>query len=217
LKERVEEEYPKHTDPKKQQPGKNVITPIIAYARLYHSYLKDPTNPNLSRYKRYEYIYNNFEYLTGISLHDLYNEDMERVIENRKTARRIEMDSLIEEVKPPAFAQFICDKTQEFFPTRNYNRVIKPPTGYFSDRFDILPESIKKLFPRVTSAADAAAKPMEQHIELEQMTVKGLLTISNTKEANKNRISEAVAQDPKMKIIDSKCAEVLDKLEGSGK
>ena len=217
LKERVEEEYPKHRDPKKQQPGKNVITPIIAYARLYHSYLKDPTNPNLSRYKRYEYIYNNFEYLTGISLHDLYKEDMERVIENRKTARRIEMDSVIEEVKRPAFAQFILDKTQGFFPERNYNRAIKPPTGYFGDKFSILPESIKELFLRVTSAADAAAKLTEQHIELEQKAVKGLLNISNTKEANKNRISETVAQDAKMKIIDSKCAEVLDKLEGSGK
>ena len=49
------------------------------------------------------------------------------------------------------------------------------------------------------------------------MAVKGLLNLSNTKEGNKNRISEAVAQDVKMKIIDSKCAEVLDKLEGSGK
>jgi len=142
---------------------------------------------------------------------------MEGVIQNRKTARRIEMDSVIEEVKPPAFAQLILDKTQEFFPVRNYNRAIKPPTGYFSDKFDILPESIKKLFLHVTSAADAAAKPTEQHIKLEQKAVKGLLNISNTKEANKNRISEAVAQDAKMKIIDSKCAEVLDKLEGSGK
>jgi hypothetical protein len=141
---------------------------------------------------------------------------MEHVIENRKTARRIEMDSVIEEVKPPAFAQFIPDKTQEFFPERNYNRAIKPPTGYFSDKFDVLPESIKKLFLHITSAADAAAKPTQQHIELEQMAVKGLLNISNSKEANKNRISEAVAQDHKMKIIDSKCAEVLGKLEDSG-
>lgn len=58
----------------------------------------------------------------------------------------------------------------------------------------------------VTSAADIAAKPTEQQIELEQMAVKGLLNISNTKEANKNRISKAVAHDAKMKIIDSKCA-----------
>jgi hypothetical protein len=214
MKERVGEEYPKHTDPKKQQPGKNVITPIITYAKLYHSYLKNPTNPSLSRYKRYEYIYDNFEYLTGISLDDLYSEDMERVIENRKTARRIEMDSVIEDVKPPAFAQFICGKIQEFFPVRNYNRAIKPPTGYFGDKFNILPESIKKLFLHITSAADAAAKPTEQHIELEQMAVNGLFNVSNTKEANKNRISEAVAQHTKMKIINSKCAEALDNLEG---
>jgi len=159
----------------------------------------------------------NFEYLTGISLDDLYNEDMERVIENRKTARRIEMDSVIEEVKPPAFAQLILDRTQELFPERNYNRAIKSPTGYFGDKFNILPESIKKLFLRITSAADTAAKSTQQHIELEQTKVKGLLNISNTKEANKNRISEAVAQDSKMKIIDSKRAEVLDKLEDSGK
>lgn len=62
MKKRVGEEYPKHTDPKKQQPAKNVITPIIAYARRYDMYLKDSTNPNLQRYKRYKYIYDNFEY-----------------------------------------------------------------------------------------------------------------------------------------------------------
>lgn len=59
------------------------------------------------------------------------------------------------------------DKTQEFFPERNYNRAIKAPTGYFGDKFGILPESIKELFLHITSAADAAAKPTEQHIELE--------------------------------------------------
>ena len=215
MKERVEEEYPKHTDPKKQQPAKNVITPIIAYARQYHSYLQDPTNPNLQRYKRYEYIYNNFEYLTGISTEDLYNKDMERVIENRKTARRIEMDSVVEDVKPPAFAQFIPDKLQEFFPVRDYNRAIKPLTGYFADKFDILPESIKDLFMHITSAADAAAKPTEQHIELEQMAVKGVLDISDTKEANNRRVGDSVAKDANMKKIGLKCAEMLDQLRGS--
>ena len=48
------------------------------------------------------------------------------------------------------------------------------------------------------------------------MTVKGLLNLSNTKEANKNHISEALVQDAKIKIIDSKCAELLDKLKDSG-
>jgi hypothetical protein len=156
MKERVGEEYPKDTDPKKQQPGKNVIIPIIAYAKRYHAYLQDPTNPNLQRYKLYEYIYKNFEYLTGINIEDLYNENTECVVEKRKIARRIEMDSVIEYIKPPAFAQFIIDKLHEFFPVRDYNRAIKLPTEYFGDKFDILPESIKALFLHVISAADAA-------------------------------------------------------------
>ena len=164
-------------------------------------------------YKRYEYIYNNFEYLTGISIEDLYNEDIEDIIENRKTARRIEIDSVIEAVKAPAFAQFILDKLQESFPERNYNRTIKPPIEYFADKFDILPESTKTLFLHVTSIADAAAKPTEEDIELEQEAVKGLLNVPNTK-ANKKRISEAVAQNAEMKTLDSKLAEVLDQLRG---
>ncbi|MGC1930599.1 MAG: hypothetical protein WA667_16645 [Candidatus Nitrosopolaris sp.] len=216
MKERVGEEYPKHNDPKKQQPGKNVITPIIAYAKRYHSYLQDPTNPNVLGYKRYEYIYNNFEYLTGISINDLYNEDKEHVIDNRKTARRIEIDSVIEDVKPPAFAHFILDKLQEFFPERNYNRAIKPPTEYFGDKFDILPESTKELLSYVTSVADAAAKPTNEDIELEQEVVKGLLNISDRKEQNKKRISNAVARDAEMKKLDSKLLEVYEQLTGSG-
>jgi len=87
---------------------------------------------------------------------------------------------------------------------------------FSSIEFNILPESIKELFLHITITADAAAKPTEQHIELEQMAVKGLLNLSNTKEANKNHISEALVQDAKIKIIDSKCAELLDKLKDSG-
>lgn len=82
---------------------------------------------------------------------------MERVVENRKTARRIEMDSVTVDVKPSAFAQFITDKLQEFFPIRDYNRAIKLLTEYFGDKFDILPESIKALFLYVISAADGTA------------------------------------------------------------
>ena len=125
------------------------------------------------------------------------------------------MDSVIEDVKPSAFAKFITDKLQEFFPVRDYNRAVKPLTGYFGDKFDILPESIKKLFMHVTSAANTAAKPTEQHIKIEQTAVKGLLDVSDTKEANKRRISDSVAQNPEMKKIDLKCAKVLDQMKGS--
>jgi hypothetical protein len=42
------------------------VSPVIEYARkyvLYHS-----KNKHYKSYKRYEYIYNNFEYLTGVSI-----------------------------------------------------------------------------------------------------------------------------------------------------
>jgi hypothetical protein len=66
----------------------------------------------------------------------------------------------------------------------------------------------------VISAADAAAKPTEQDIKLEQMTVNGLLDVSDTKKANKRRISDSVAQNPEMKRIALKCREVLDQMKG---
>ena len=47
------------------------------------------------------------------------------------------------------------------------------------------------------------------------MAVKGVLDVLDTKEANKKRISDAVAQNAEMKKIASKCAEVLDQLRGS--
>jgi len=124
------------------------------------------------------------------------------------------MDSVIEDVKPPAFAHFIIDKLQKFFPVRDYNRAIKLLTEYLGDKFDILPESIKALFLHVISAADAAAKPTEQDIKLAQMAVSGLLDVSDAKEANKRRITDSVAQNPEMKRIALKCREVLDQMKG---
>ncbi len=45
------------------------------------------------------------------------------------------------------------------------------------------------------------------------MAVKGLLDVSDTKEANKRRISDSVAQNHEMKKIALKCAEVLDQMK----
>ena len=47
------------------------------------------------------------------------------------------------------------------------------------------------------------------------MEVKGVLDISDTKEANNRRIGDSVAQDANMKKIALKCAEMLDQMRGS--
>jgi hypothetical protein len=201
VQQEVEEPYPKASDPKKQQPGKNVITPILRYAKLYHSYLTNPGDLNRRGYKRYEYIYNNLEYLTGISPSDIWENDP-RPTEG--LARRIEIDSVIKVVRASKFAQFILDMLQEFFPDRNYNRAIKPLTEYYAEKFHILPESTKKLLLYIKKVADMAAKPTEDEIESELEQIDGMLYLPEEEAEIEKRISEAVSANFDMKILDGK-------------
>lgn len=197
----VEEPYPKASDPKKQQPGKNVITPIIRYARLYHSYLTNPCDLNRQGYKRYEYIYDNLEYLTGMSPTDIWENDPKPI---ERLARRIEIDSVIKVVRASKFAQFILDKLQEFFPDRNYNRAIKPLTEYYAEKFHILPESTKELLLHIKKVADMAAKPTEDEIESELGQIDGMLYLPDEKAEIEKRISRAVSTNSDMKSLDEK-------------
>jgi 5S rRNA maturation endonuclease (ribonuclease M5) len=199
----VEEPYPKASDPKKQQPGKNVITPIIRYARLYQSYLTNPGDLNRRGYKRYEYIYDNLEYLTGISPNDIWENDPNPI---ERLARRIEIDS-VKVVRASKFA--ILDKLQEFFPDRNYNRAIKPLTEYYGTKFRILPESTKKLLLYIKKVADMAAKPTEDEIESELEQIDGMLYLPDEKAEIEKRISEVVSANPDMKSLDEKISKFM--------
>jgi 5S rRNA maturation endonuclease (ribonuclease M5) len=206
FQQEVEEPYPKASDPEKQQPGKNVITPIIRYARLYHSFLTNPGDLNRQGYKRYEYIYNNLEYLTGISPNDIWEKDP-KPIEGR--ARRIEIDSVIKVVRASKFAQFILDKLQEFFPDRNYNRAIKPLTEYYAEKFHILPDSTQKLLLYIKKIAEMAAKPTQDEIESELEQIDGMLYLPDEEAEIEKRISEAVSANSDMKILDEKISKFM--------
>jgi len=200
LREQVEEPYPKASDAKKQQPGKNVITPIIQYARQYYNYLRNRDNLKFAKYKRYRYVYDNFEYLTGISLDNLLDNNPQ----STATAKRIEIDSVIKVVRASKFAQFILDKQQEFFPYRNYRRAIEMPTVYFVDKFHILPDSIKKLFLYVENQANIAVKPVENDIDTELEEVNGVLHIATEEAEIEKRMVEGVASIANMKALDEK-------------
>ena len=89
----VQERYPKAENREdKQQPGVNVITSLIRYVKKYllakgHCDIPDSRYQNYrltyGKYDRYEYIYDNFEYLTGLDVGEamkdmkLYNHDSE--------------------------------------------------------------------------------------------------------------------------------------------
>jgi hypothetical protein len=161
LIEHVQESYPKADNKEdKQQPGVNVITSLIRYAKKYllakghsdsgHRY--EDYQLMYGKYGRYEYIFENFEYLTGLDIDEamkdmkLWNHDSElnsdektainELLEDRgpADAKRIELDSVLKVVKANMFSEFIVHKLQEFFPERKYiDRAITLPTEYFGE------------------------------------------------------------------------------------
>lgn len=244
LQELVEEPYPK-TEQKeqKQQPGMNVITVIIKYARNYVlSTLarRDDLYKRYTRYAKYEYIYDNFEYLTGLNVYDAMNvinvdDDDEldnneraainKLLRNRDPAKakRIELDSVIKVVRANSFSNFIIDKLQEFFPERKYTRAVKMPTEYFGEKFHILPENIKRLCRHCVEVADKAVKPTEDEIEEEldhwaptdeelERGIPRLLKIHDEYALIEMRTSRSVVYNPEMQALDKMADELLDSL-----
>lgn len=233
LQELVEESYPK-TEQKddKQQPGMNVITATVAATDV--RYLR------YTHYKRYKYIFDNFEYLTGLNVnevmkvmntndHDELDNDeraaINRLLRNRDPAKakRIELDSIIKVVRANLFSDFILEKLQELFPERNYNRAIKWPTEYFGDKFHILPKNIQELFLYCTEIANTAVKPTEETIEIElknwtptdeeiERGIPRLLKIHDENALIEMRTSKAVADNPEMQALGKKAGELLNSL-----
>jgi len=245
LKELVEEPYPKaEQKDEKQQPGMNVITPIIRYARKYVLSTSASTYDGYSRsahYGKYKYIYDNFEYLTGLNVDDviklinidhdndeLDNEEkaaINKLLRSRDPvkAKRIELDSVIKVVRANLFAALILDKLQEFFPERKYTRAVRLPSEYFGEKFHILPENIKELFRYYTEVADKAVKPTEEEIEKEldhwdptdEEIKRGTPRLLKTYDEDaliELRTSKAVTDNKVMQALNEKAGEILDSL-----
>lgn len=77
--------------------------------------------------------------------------------------KRVEIDAVLAKVEEERFFEYIKNKMNELYPTRDYNRAIGIPTEYYStgDDFDILPDPIKKGLMRIKDIADAATKEMD--------------------------------------------------------
>lgn len=231
----VEEPYPKQSkEDKQQQPASNVVSSIIEYAVNYYYY---------EGYERYEYIYDNFEYLTGIDRDEIITDkfckhyyygyesaaikkdakatkpiiDKAMAARDPKAARRIELDNVIKVVGANGFGEFVIDKIDEYFPEKNYNRAIKRPTDYIAERFHILPEPTRKYFLKVCDVADAAAEGTEKEIETELKSVNGKLNVNVEKAVNERLLCEAVAANPKVQELDKKHSELLILLSSSFK
>jgi hypothetical protein len=242
LIEHVQESYPKAEKAEdKQQPGVNVVTSLIRYAKKY-CLTKGYSSLMNMKYERYKYIFDSFEYLTGLNVdatlrpmnwhnHDseLENHEKDRLndlLEDREpaTAKRIELDSVLKVVKAKMFEDFIVSKLLEFFPERKYiDRAITIPTEYFGEKFNILPEKTRELFQRVTEMADKATKSTEEAIrnELEnwspseeqlQQDIPTLLVIPTERIVNEMLMSKAVAEDLDIQALEEEAERMLDAL-----
>jgi hypothetical protein len=205
------------------------VSPLIEYARKYH--LACSNNLCYEPYKRFEYIYNNFEYLTGLSVESacidetLRTEEtlaegmskkemqveIKKAMKDRITgaAKRIELDSIIKVVRANLFAEFVIDKLEEYFPERDGNRAIELPKNYFAEKFHILPEHIQKFFIYVTDKSNEASNTTEEEIQSDLKKTKGILNVDMEDALNEKFISDAVAVDHDMEVIAAKCEELM--------
>jgi hypothetical protein len=203
--DKVEETYP--VNPKKPRftvdgrpasgkPGKSVTAPIRRMAESYRH--------NSVKYARYEYISDNEDYLCGVE-DDNGNEV--------QPAKRIEIDSVLKKVGGRAFAKWIISELEERFPNRDYNRAIKKMTDYTSEKFKVLPDSMKRVIRHIFNLADAAAESEEKKIESEQQATEGFIDIVNKKKENVKRLADVVAKDYDIQIVNSKMEDLLKILE----
>ena len=203
--DKVEETYPVHPKkprftvdgrPASGKPTKSVTAPIRRMAQLYRQ--------NPIKYARYEYISDNEDYLCGVE-----DDDGKEV----QPAKRIEIDSVLKKVGGRAFAKWIISELEERFPNRDYNRAIKKLTDYTSEKFEILPDSMKRVIRHIFNLVDAAAESEEKKIESEQESTVGFIDIVNKKKENVKRLAHVVAKDYDIQIVNSKMEGLLKILE----
>jgi hypothetical protein len=86
-------------------------------------------------------------------------------------------------------------------------------TDYTSEKFEILPDSMKRVIRYIFNLADAAAESEEKKIESEQQTTEGFIDIVNKKKENVKRLADVVAKDYDIQIVNSKMEGLLKILE----
>ena len=213
FKSMVEESYPLAEKDDDQKPRLNVVNPIIEYAIHYTGYLENPNWKLVTEYKRYMYIYDNFQYLTGLNIadiltHDYYNniylkdgeakKIVESAMKNRKigAAKRIELDSVIKVTRANLFGEFLIDTIREKFPLQDYTRAMELVQEYFTEKFNILPKNTKSLILYTVNRADIATRHTDEQIlkELKQVDVRthGLLDINIEEVVNERLRAEAI-------------------------
>ena len=129
------------------------------------------------------------------------------------TTNRIEINAVIAQVGDLRFWNFIMDKLQQIYPTRNYNRAIKLPSQDLgSDETDLYPNAIRKFILNIRNVVQTAVEEIEENIELEQESVTGFLEVETQKQKNKDLVIKAISEDDGIKMIESNVIKLCESL-----
>lgn len=129
------------------------------------------------------------------------------------TTNRIEINAVIAQVGDLRFWNFIMDKLQQLYPTRNYNRAIKLPSQDLgSDETDLYPTAIRKFILHIRYVVQIAAKEIEENIESEQESVTGFLEVETQKQKNKDLVIKSISENAGIKMIESNLIKLCESL-----
>jgi hypothetical protein len=124
--------------------------------------------------------------------------------------RRIEIDAILAKVGAERFFEFIMHTLKQLSPTRDYNRATNLSIEFYDKAvIDILPTPVRKLLEHIQITSDAAAAETKNKIHSELAKVKGFLEVQNKKKEIKTRLAQSLVENEKMKIISTKCEELM--------
>jgi hypothetical protein len=127
---------------------------------------------------------------------------------------RIEINAVIAQVGDERFWEFIKEKVEEHFPTRNYNRAIDTPSkDKDADQIDLYPKGMKSLIRHYREKVSEVVEDEEDKIVKEQEKVEGFLDVAEQKKKNKERVMKVIADNDDIAKIETEVIEVCEKLD----
>lgn len=124
--------------------------------------------------------------------------------------RRIEIDAILAKVGGERFFKFVMHKLKQISPIRDYNRAIHLSTEFYNkENVSILPDPVKRLLEHVQTVSDGATAKTKKDIESKLEKVEGFLEVQDKKKEINAQLTEALAENKDMKVIISKCEELM--------
>jgi predicted flap endonuclease-1-like 5' DNA nuclease len=123
------------------------------------------------------------------------------------------IDGVLSVVGSEALAEYLLERMEEAYPTRDYNRVISV-TPFLSKHY---PQAINDFDSRIRSYVGSIIFEEQQQIEKELEEVEGFIDVHEKRDEIDERIGKIIEADENLKEIASKLDELkplLDKIDG---